>query len=90
MKTKVTVIIPFYENFMLLKVTLNSVKNQSFRNYELILFIDNPENRENLKLIKEFIKKKIKILINNKNLGAGLSRNKGIRKAKGEFVAFFR
>ena len=89
MKTKVSIIIPFYDNFMLLKKAINSVKNQSFRNYELILIYDNPENRKNLKLIKEFIKKKkIKILINNKNLGAGLSRNKGIRKAKGEFVAF--
>ena len=63
------------DNFMLLKKAINSVKNQSFRNYELILIYDNPENRKNLKLIKEFIKKKkIKILINNKNLGAGLSR----------------
>ena len=89
MKTKVTIVIPFYDNFMLLKRAINSVKKQSFRNYELIIIYDNPENRENLKLIKEFIKKKkIKILINNKNLGAGLSRNKGIKKAKGEFIAF--
>ena len=89
MKIKVTVVIPFYDDFMLLKRAINSVKNQSFRNYELIIIYDNPENRVNLNLIKEFIKKKkIKILINNKNLGAGLSRNKGIRKAKGEFIAF--
>jgi len=89
MKIKVTVVIPFYDNFMLLKRAINSVKNQSFKNYELIIIYDNPENKANLKLIKEFIKKKkIKILINNKNLGAGLSRNKGIRKAKGEFIAF--
>ena len=75
MTIKVSVVIPFYDDFMLLKKAINSVKNQSFRNYELILIYDNPENRKNLKLIKEFIKKKkIKILINNKNLGAGLSR----------------
>ena len=58
MKIKVTVVIPFYEDFMLLKRAINSVKNQSFKNYELIIIYDNPENKANLKLIKEFIKKK--------------------------------
>ena len=55
----------------------------------MIIIYDNPEDKENINLLKEFVKnKKIKVLINNKNLGAGLSRNKGIRKAKGEFIAF--
>ena len=58
MTIKVSVVIPFYDDFMLLKKAINSVKNQSFRNYELIIIYDNPENKENLKLIKEFIKKK--------------------------------
>ena len=89
MKIKISVIIPFYDNFKLLKRAIYSVKNQSFKNYELIIIYDNPEDKENIKLLKKFVKnKKIKVLINNKNLGAGLSRNKGIRKAKGEFVAF--
>ena len=89
MKIKISVIIPFYDNFKLLKRAIYSVQSQSFKNYELIIIYDNPEDKENIKLLKEFVKnKKIKVLINNKNLGAGLSRNKGIRKAKGEFVAF--
>ena len=58
MTIKVSVVIPFYDDFMLLKKAINSVKNQSFRNYELIIIYDNPENRVNLKLIKEFIRKK--------------------------------
>ena len=89
MKIKISVIIPFYDNFNLLQKAIYSVQSQSFKNYELIIIYDNPEDKENIKLLKEFVKKKkIKVLINNKNLGAGLSRNKGIRKAKGEFVAF--
>ena len=50
MKIKVTVVIPFYDDFMLLKRAINSVKNQSFKNYELIIIYDNPENKENVKL----------------------------------------
>ena len=89
MKIKISVVIPFYDNFKLLKRAIYSVQSQSFKNYELIIIYDNPEDKENIKLLKEFVKnKKIKVLINNKNLGAGFSRNKGIRKAKGEFIAF--
>ena len=89
MKIQISVIIPFYDDFKLLKRAIYSVQSQSFKNYELIIIYDNPEDKENIKLLKEFVKnKKIKVLINNKNLGAGLSRNKGIRKAKGEFIAF--
>ena len=89
MKIKISVIIPFYDDFKLLKRAIYSVQSQSFKNYELIIIYDNPEDKENIKLLKEFVKnKKIKVLINNKNLGAGLSRNKGIRKAKGELIAF--
>ena len=87
MKIKISVIIPFYDNFNLLQKAIYSVQSQSFKNYELIIIYDNPEDKENIKLLKEFVKKKkIKVLINNKNLGAGLSRNRGIRKAKGEYM----
>ena len=88
MKTKISVIMPFYDDFTLLKRAINSVQNQSFKNYELIIIYDNPENKENLKLLKNLKKNKIKVLTNNKNLGAGFSRNKGIKIAKGEFIAF--
>ena len=88
MKIKISVIIPFYDNFLLLQRAINSVQSQSFKNYELIVIYDNPKKKENLKLLKSLKKKRIKVLINNKNLGAGFSRNKGIRKATGEFIAF--
>ena len=48
MKTKVTVIIPFYNNFMLLKKAIDSVKNQSFRNYlkrDLVVLLCLPYGR---------------------------------------------
>lgn len=89
MKIKISVIIPFYDDLKLLKRAINSVQSQSFKDYELIIIHDNPDDKESIELFKEFVKKKkIEVLINNKNLGAGLSRNRGIRKAKGEFIAF--
>ena len=45
---------------------------------------------KDLKYLKKIIKKSENVLkiINQSNLGAGLSRNLGIKNAKGEFVAF--
>ena len=39
-----------------------------------------------LKIIKK--DKKVRIFLNGKNQGAGLSRNLGIKKAKGKYIAF--
>ena len=91
MKIIVSIIIPFYENLFYLKRSLNSIIQQSFKNYEIIIINDNPNVKKILEL-RNFIKKikyqKIKIINNKKNYGAGVSRNKGIKVAKGEYIAF--
>ena len=60
MKVKISIVIPFYDNFLLLERAINSVQSQSFKDYELIIIYDNPENKENLKLLKSLKKKKLK------------------------------
>lgn len=87
MRAKVSVIIPFFDNINLLKKAVSSVLNQNFNNLEIIIINDNPLNR-NIKKNINFKKKNILILKNKKNKGAGYSRNKGILKAKGEYIAF--
>ena len=90
MKIEITVIIPFYDNFYLLKRCLNSVFKQTFKKYEIIIVYDNPKNKDNLLKLKKFIHKKNNIILieNNKNIGAGYSRNKAIKIATGKFIAF--
>jgi len=90
-KNKVSIIIPFYKNITLLKKTLSSVFKQDYTNYEIIIINDNntQENKSFLKkLNKNKNKYKIKIIYNKKNLGAGFSRNKGIKAALGQYIAF--
>lgn len=69
--------------------TINSVINQTLPNWELLLIDDN-SNDATVKIAETFIKSnsKIKLLKNETNLGAALSRNKGIKEAEGEYIAF--
>ena len=68
---------------------LSSIINQKFENLEVILIDD--KSHDNSKKIYNSFKSKIKnltILKNSKNLGVSLSRNKGLKKAKGEYIIF--
>ena len=68
---------------------IKSVLEQTYKKFELIIIFDD-EKKNDLNFIKLITKnkKKIKIIINKKNIGAGAARNKGIRKAKGKYIAF--
>jgi len=85
----ISVIIPYYKKKEYIISSINSALNQTYKNLEIIIIYDNL-NKEDLNLLKKIKKKdkRIKIYINKKNLGAGRSRNKGIKLSKGIFVAF--
>jgi teichuronic acid biosynthesis glycosyltransferase TuaG len=88
-KPLVSVILPYFKKKEFIKKTINSIIKQSYKNYELILIYDDPD-KSDLKYIKKILKniKRKKIIINNINIGAGLSRNLGILKAKGRYISF--
>ena len=88
-KVVVSIVMPYYKKKKYLQKTLNSILNQSYKKYELIIIYDD-ENKNDLRFIKKQIKKnkKIKLIINKKNIGAGFSRNKGISYSKGSYIAF--
>ena len=85
----VSVIIPYYKKKKYIGQAVNSVINQKYRNFELIIIYDD-ENKEDLGFLKKITKKdkRIKLYINRKNLGAGRSRNKGIKLSNGKLIAF--
>jgi teichuronic acid biosynthesis glycosyltransferase TuaG len=85
----VSVIIPYYKKKEFIKKTINSIKNQTYKNLEIIIIYDD-EDQSELSIIKKLqtLDNRIKIIINKKSLGAGGSRNIGIKIAKGKFIAF--
>ena len=87
----VSVIIPYFNKKNYIKDAVKSVLNQTFKNIEIIIIYDDENLSDYYYLIDEYKNiKNIKILKNIKNIGAGLSRNVGIKKSNGEIIAFFR
>ena len=85
----VSIIMPYYKKKKYIKIAINSVIRQTYKNFELIIIYDDG-SKEDLNFLKKIVKKdkRIKLFVNKKNLGAGRSRNKGIKLSKGNFIAF--
>ena len=78
-----------YNSEAFISGTIDSVINQTYKNWELIL-IDDCSNDKTLKIVKTFINQNtsIQLIKNSSNKGAAFSRNKGIKAAKGDYIAF--
>ncbi len=86
MKTAVSVIIPVYNGERTLQKCLNSVLNQTYKNYEIIV-VDNNSTDKTKDIIKEFQSKnkKVKYLFEPKR-GRAIARNLGIRNVKSSII----
>ena len=85
----VSIIIPYFKKKNYIQQTLNSILKQKYKNFEILIVYDDKDQNDLLFLKK--IKKKdkrIKLIINEKNMGAGMSRNKAIKISKGKYIAF--
>ena len=83
----VSIIMPYYKKELYVSESVQSILNQSYTNFELILVNDDTENKNFINKISNF-DQRIRLIHNDKNLGAGLSRNKAIVLSKGEYIAF--
>ncbi len=85
----VSIIIPYYENKKFIKKSLMSAINQTYKKIQIIIIYDE-NSLKNLNFIKKICKidKRIKLIINKKNIGAGYSRNIGIKHSRGKYIAF--
>lgn len=89
MQPLVSIITPMYNSEKFILKTIESIVNQTYTNWELIL-IDDGSTDNTIKIVEDFKSKyaNIKLLQNDTNLGAAKSRNKAILEAKGDYIAF--
>ena len=85
----VSVIMPYFKKKKYVLKSLNSIISQSYKNLEIII-IDDELSQESRDLMKKIsnLDKRIKIISNQSNFGAGISRNNGMQISKGEYIAF--
>lgn len=85
----VSVIIPYFKKIKFIDKSVSSVLEQTYSNIEIIIIYDDIDKFELDYLVNKYkSNNKIKILVNEKNLGAGLSRNKGIEFSSGKYICF--
>lgn len=86
-KPLVSVIIPNYNKEKFLSNCIKSVLSQSYKNFEIII-IDNFSDDKSLEVIKNFDDKRIRLIQFKNNGIIAASRNIGIEKSRGKYLAF--
>ena len=82
----VTILMPVYNGSEYLNETIESILNQSFQDYELLI-IDDCSTDNSVDIINFYNDKKINLIINNKNIGQSRTLNKGILRSKGKYIS---
>lgn len=90
MNRKISVIMSVYnEESKWLKSSIESVLNQTYKNFEFIIIVDNPNRKDLIEIINYYkrVDDRIILSINEKNMGLVYSLNKGIKLSSGEYIA---
>jgi len=84
-----TIAVAVYNTEKYLRECLDSVVDQTYRNLEIIC-VNDCSTDNSLEILEEYATKdkRIKIIINEKNLGLGVTRNVGMEAAHGEYILF--
>ncbi|GIR59250.1 MAG: hypothetical protein CM15mP65_18310 [Crocinitomicaceae bacterium] len=85
----ISIIIPNYNKSQFVAETINSIKEQTYDNWEAII-IDDCSSDNSVEIIAGLTSNdnKFKLKVNLSNKGANYCRNVGIKEAKGDFIIF--
>lgn len=83
----VSIIVPVYNAERFLEDTINTVLNQTYKNWELLLVNDCSKDNSK-KIANKYLSDKIKWIDMDQNSGAALTRNKGIELSTGRYICF--
>lgn len=86
---KISIIVPVYNPGEYFEQCLISLVSQTLTDIEIIIILDCPTDRSD-EIAKKYAERdqRIKLIYNEKNIHAGLSRNKGMEIACGEYIGF--
>lgn len=83
---KVSVLMPVYNGEQYLCESIESILNQTFRDYELLIISEHGTSDESLTIIQSYSDERIRHIHNTTRLGLVGSRNLGLKESKGEYI----
>lgn len=83
---KISVLLPVYNGEKYIREAIDSILNQTFSDFELIIIEDGSEDKTKI-IVSQIIDPRIILIFNEKNIGIINSLNTGLSIAKGEFIA---
>ena len=86
-KPLVSVIVPTCNNAHYIEKCIQSIINQSFNNFELII-VDDCSKDDTLGILKKIKDKNLNVLKTDKNSGPAVARNIGVKNSRGEYIFF--
>lgn len=79
---------PSYNTAKFISKTIESVLEQTYKNWELLI-VDDCSTDNTDEIVSKYDDDRIIYLKNKKNSGAAVSRNKALKNAKGKWIAFW-
>ena len=88
MSTKVSVLLVAYNEEACIERAIESILNQSYQDFELIIIDDCSNDGTYQKIIPYLKNQKVYCFRNDKNRGIAYSRNRACKESKGDFIFF--
>mgnify|MGYP000182675022 FL=1 len=88
MKPTITVLTTIYNGSLYLEKAIESILNQTFSDFDFLI-IDDASTDNSVEIIKSYNDHRIVFIQNSKNIGQVASLNKGLKIAKGKYIARF-
>lgn len=83
----ISIVVPVYNCEKFIEETITSVLNQTYKDFELIL-VNDCSTDKSVDKIKSFSDARIRLIEQETNQGAYAARNKGVKEARGRYIAF--
>lgn len=83
----VSIIMPSWNTARFIRESIDSVRNQTYTNWELLI-VDDCSTDNTDEIVASYSDERIRYFKNKKNSGAALTRNRALREARGEWIAF--
>jgi glycosyltransferase involved in cell wall biosynthesis len=86
MKPLVSVVVPSYNHAAFATECAESVMSQTFRDWEMVV-VDDASTDNSAEVWRSFTDPRIRVEVNEKNIGTYATQNRGVSLAKGDFIA---